>query len=231
VIPIAIAAAAVAAVVAFVAVRSADQKVASNVTNSAPAAAQQGATPQAGEVTKLPTVADRAADPTVAKPATTASAKVAPLASAEKAAEKPEEKKPEETKPEPAVAIAAPPVAAPGDPASLEEQIRRAAGGAPKTDTPAAAAAPDTTGLPTKPSQGAVRGAVGAVLGSARACLTADDPVAHATVTFGSSGGVQGVSVSGGGGKDGCIRGALSRARVAPFSQPSFSTSVTVRGD
>ncbi len=229
VIPIAIAAAAVAAVVAFVAVRSVDQKIASNVTNNGQAAAQQGTLPQAGE--PAPVVADRVADPKVVKAATTASAKLAPLASAEKAAEKPEEKKPEEVKVEAPVASATPPVAAPGDPASLEEQIRRAAGGAAKTDTPAAAAGPDTTGLPTKPSQGAVRGAVGAVLGGARACLTADDPVAHATVTFGSSGGVQGVSVSGGGGKDGCIRGALSRARVAPFSQPSFSTSVTVRGD
>ena len=233
-LPVAFAIGAVAAAVAFVAMKSSsDQKVASNVTNKT----AQGAAPQLGEPVKARAVAapDLPTEPeAVAKPATTASAKVAPLASADKKPEeKPEEKKPEEVKTEPPVASVAPPATAnPGDPASLEEQIRRAAGGNAKTDPGAGAAAgPDTTGLPTKPSQGAVRGAVGTVLGAARACVTADDPVAHATITFGSSGGVQGVSVSGGGGKDGCIRGALSRARVAPFSQPSFSTSVTVRGD
>ncbi len=237
VVPIFVAAVAVAAAVTFVALKkpAVDQKVASNTSKNGQSA-QQGGAPELEEAAKLQKVAtpDLATDPvSPTKPATTASAKVAPLGSADKKTEeKVEEKKPEEAKTEPPVASVTPPVPAnPGDPASLAEQIRLAAGGSAKSETAGAVAAgPDTTGLPTKPSQGAVRGAVGTVLGAARACLTADDPVAHATITFGSGGAAQGVSVSGGGGKEGCIRSALSRARIAPFSQPTFSTSVTVRG-
>jgi len=86
--------------------------------------------------------------------------------------------------------------------------------------------------VPTKPSQGAVTGALGAVLPAARACLGPDDPISRAVVVFGSNGSVQSVSVSGGAaGKpaEGCIKGALSRAKVAPFAEPTYTAPITIR--
>lgn len=86
--------------------------------------------------------------------------------------------------------------------------------------------------VPQKPSQGAVAGAIGAVLPGARACLGPDDPISRASITFTSAGTVQSVSVSGGAaGKpaEGCIKAALSKARVAPFAEPSYTMPVTVR--
>ncbi len=86
--------------------------------------------------------------------------------------------------------------------------------------------------VPQKPSQGAVTGAIGAVLPGARACLGPDDPVSRASITFTSAGSVQSVSVSGGAaGKpaEGCIKAALGRAKVAPFAEPAYTANVTVR--
>ena len=86
--------------------------------------------------------------------------------------------------------------------------------------------------VPQKPSQGAVTGAIGAVLPGARACLGPDDPVSRATITFASAGTVQSVSVSGGAaGKpaEGCIKAALGKAKVAPFAEATFSAPITIR--
>jgi hypothetical protein len=86
--------------------------------------------------------------------------------------------------------------------------------------------------VPQKPSQGAVTGAIGAVLPGARACLGPDDPVSRATITFTSAGAVQNVSVSGGAvGKpaEGCIKAALGKAKVAPFAEPTYTANITVR--
>lgn len=86
--------------------------------------------------------------------------------------------------------------------------------------------------VPQKPSQGAITGALGAVLGGARACVGPDDPISRATVTFASAGNVTSVSVSGGAvGKpaEGCIKAALSKAKVAPFAEASYSAPVTIR--
>jgi hypothetical protein len=86
--------------------------------------------------------------------------------------------------------------------------------------------------VPLKPSQGAIQGALGAALPGARSCLGPDDPISHVTVTFKSDGSVQNVAVSGGAaGKpaEACIRSALTRAHVAPFAQPTFTASTTVR--
>jgi hypothetical protein len=121
---------------------------------------------------------------------------------------------------------------------NLQSMMQQAAGSSP-TATPAAA--PTTTtdtplpapgSVPLKPSQGAIQGALGAALPGARACLGADDPISHATVTFQSDGSVQSVAVSGGAaGKpaEACIRSALGKARVTPFAQPTFTASTTVR--
>jgi hypothetical protein len=86
--------------------------------------------------------------------------------------------------------------------------------------------------VPQKPSQGAVTGAIGAVLPGARACLGPDDPVSRASITFTSAGSVQNVSVSGGAaGKpaEACIKSALGNAKIAPFAEPSYTANITVR--
>jgi hypothetical protein len=100
--------------------------------------------------------------------------------------------------------------------------------------TPAAGPGPQFAAgsVPQKPSQGAVTGAIGAVLPGARACLGPDDPVSRAAITFTSAGTVQSVSVSGGAaGKaaEGCIKGALSKAKLAPFAEPTYTANITVR--
>jgi hypothetical protein len=102
-----------------------------------------------------------------------------------------------------------------------------------KNDAKAASASGTAAGnLPQKPSQGAVTGAIGAVLPAARACLGPDDPVSRASIVFGSSGAVQSVSVSGGAsGKpaEACIKDALMKAKVQAFADPTYSANITVR--
>lgn len=86
--------------------------------------------------------------------------------------------------------------------------------------------------VPQKPSQGAVTGALGAVLPGARGCLGPDDPISRASVTFASAGNVTSVSVSGGAaGKpaEACIKGALQKAKLTPFMEPSYTANVTIR--
>ncbi|HEY8087521.1 MAG TPA: hypothetical protein VIF09_06750 [Polyangiaceae bacterium] len=119
---------------------------------------------------------------------------------------------------------------------SLQTLMQQAAG-VTSSPTASAAATADSTlpapgSVPLKPSMGAIQGALGAALPSARACLGPDDPVSHATVTFRSDGTVGSVSISGGAaGKpaEACIRAALMNARVAPFAQPTFTAPATVR--
>jgi hypothetical protein len=136
------------------------------------------------------------------------------------------------------VAVVPTATATPSASASLQSLMQQAAG---VTSSPTAAAAttadpdaplPAPGSVPLKPSQGAIQGALGAALPAARACLGPDDPISHATITFGSDGTVQNVGVSGGAaGKpaEACIRNALKRARVAPFAQPTFTATATVR--
>lgn len=124
--------------------------------------------------------------------------------------------------------------AATGDPNSLQAQMDKAVGGstpAPKADEPAAKA-PHSADVPEVPSQGAIQGAMGAVMGQARSCVAGMDEPSRAQVTFVSNGSVSAVSVSGpAAGKPaaGCISAALKRAKVTPFQKPSFSVGVTIR--
>jgi hypothetical protein len=86
--------------------------------------------------------------------------------------------------------------------------------------------------VPDRPPQGSVTAAVGAVMGSAKACVAGADDVSRATITFGSSGAVQSVAVSGwASGKPAasCIQNALKGANVGAFSQPTFTFGVTIR--
>lgn len=142
------------------------------------------------------------------------------------------------------------PAAKPEGPAKMTEKDLAAAPSGPGGDlgaamksvvgddgTPKPAAA--TTGpsvptgnVPTKPSQGAVTGAIGAVLPGARACLGPDDPVSRASVVFSSAGTVQSVNVTGhaaGKPAEACIKGALMKAKVAPFAEPTYTANITVR--
>lgn len=124
-------------------------------------------------------------------------------------------------------------VASKGGAMDLKGAMENAVGpdGKPKAEM---APAIDTSvrGTQPKPSQGQVQGAIGAVLMKARECLGPDDAVSKANVVFGSDGAVQSVSVSGGAaGKpaEACIKGALGKAKVPAFADPTYSFPVTVR--
>lgn len=86
--------------------------------------------------------------------------------------------------------------------------------------------------LPDQPPSGSVSAAIGSVRGAARGCVAGADKDSSATIVFGSSGAVQSVSVGGwAAGKPaaGCIQGAVSGARVEPFTKPSFPVTMTIR--
>jgi hypothetical protein len=130
-----------------------------------------------------------------------------------------------------------PKTAAAGPAGSLGDEMKKAVGDSDKAGNPVPAAGPSGPqfapgSVPTKPSQGAVTGALGAVLPAARQCLGPDDPISRAIVVFGSNGSVQSISVSGGAaGKpaEGCIKNALKGAKVAPFAEPTYTAPVTIR--
>jgi len=86
--------------------------------------------------------------------------------------------------------------------------------------------------LPDKPAAGAVQAAINNVKASAAACIAAHDQPSTAVITFGSDGRVRSVVVGGGAANTpaaGCIRAALTKARVAPFAKDTFSVSTTIR--
>ncbi len=138
--------------------------------------------------------------------------------------------------------IAAAPVHPPDEPAPAAEAkdavrvpaevAAREAPAAAEPDDPKLQMAAQAEPTRLQPSTGEVQAALGAVMGSARACVAAHDQPSRAAVTFGSDGRVSGVSVSGGAAgtpASACIEGALRRARVAPFSKASFSAAATIR--
>jgi len=89
-----------------------------------------------------------------------------------------------------------------------------------------------TGGLPARPGTGAVQAALGSVMGAAKACLAGATASAPAQVTFGSDGRVHSATVSGplaGTPAAQCVEAALKRARVSPFTNPTFSLPTTVR--
>jgi hypothetical protein len=118
---------------------------------------------------------------------------------------------------------------------TLDDAMKKAAGtdGEKKdADEAPAPAADNPKNIPDRPATGSVTAAIGSVMGGARACVAGADDVSRATVTFGSSGAVQSVSVAGwAAGKPAasCIQNALKGANVGAFSQPTFTFGVTVR--
>lgn len=117
-------------------------------------------------------------------------------------------------------------------PGSLGDAIKRAsvAGKVPTIGEHSLAApskpAPDAA-LPDRPSASLVTSALLAALPDARACMNDGDDAKQAVVLFDSSGAVSSVQVSGASAS--CIQKALSHARVAPFSQPTYRAVVPVR--
>lgn len=143
---------------------------------------------------------------------------------------------PEAPKPEAKLTQKDLPTAPTGPAGDLGKAMGQAVGddGKPKTQemTQAAGTNVPAGSVPQKPSQGAVTGAIGAVLRQARECLGPDDPVSHANVTFSSDGSVSSVAVTGaaaGKPAEACIKAQLSKAKVGPFAEPSYSTRITVR--
>jgi serine/threonine protein kinase len=135
--------------------------------------------------------------------------------------------------PAPHVATHAP-VGAAGGGGNLGHELANASGGGigvGKDAVNAHVAAPSGD-LPTHPSQGQVQAALIPLLRSARACFAPDSPQTHATITFGSSGAVTSVAISGfakGRPEETCVRGMLAKAHVDPFSDPSYSVPFTIR--
>lgn len=172
--------------------------------------------PQAGAAHASKGAVVHAAPRANAKVAEPAPAAPAPVAKA--AAPKKEEAKPAE----------------PSGPAgSLGDAMRQAAGPGEQAATAEAKPTGPAAGtVPQKPSQGALTGALGAVLPAARSCLGPDDPVSKATVVFNNGGTVDSVTVSGnaaGKASGECIKTALSKAKVGAFAEPTYSAHITVR--
>ena len=164
---------------------------------------------------------------------------VAPKTLAVKGGAKPTAKEPAPTKTEekepPKLTAKDLPQAAGGN-TDLNSAMQRAAGPSASGDQKAASGSSGPQfaagSVPQKPSQGAVTGAIGAVLPQARACLGPDDPVSRAAIVFGSTGSVTSVRVSGfaaGKPAEGCIKGALGKARLAPFAEPTYTANITIR--
>jgi hypothetical protein len=83
-----------------------------------------------------------------------------------------------------------------------------------------------------RPSQAQVQMAVGPLMRNARACLLPDDGESRALVTFQSDGSVKSVVISGfaaGKPQEACIKSAMARAKVDPFTDPTYGLPVTIR--
>jgi hypothetical protein len=127
-----------------------------------------------------------------------------------------------------------------GSEKGLDALMQEAVGAMAASAPPRPTTAPDDTtstanaGVPFRPSQGAINGALGIALPSARACLETDSPISRATITFRSDGAVSDVVVEGwaaGKPAEACIRAALGKARVPPFAQPIYSVPATIRSN
>ena len=120
---------------------------------------------------------------------------------------------------------------------TLDEEMKKAVGPnesqpAPQDDSKPASGAASGSNLPDQPSQGNAQAAVRAVLPAAKACVAGATDPSMASITFGSSGSVQSVSVSGwaaANGKAGCVKSALQGAHVQPFARPTFTVPATIR--
>ncbi|MFO0586694.1 MAG: hypothetical protein U0441_04115 [Polyangiaceae bacterium] len=198
---------------------------------------------QAAQSTSAPAVT--AAPAATAEPAAVASTEVAPQATAAAKAGDPAQGVGGQGPAAPATAVAlnepkpATSAAPKGDGkvGTLDEEMKKAVGPnesqpAPQDDSKPASGAASGSNLPDQPSQGNAQAAVRAVLPAAKACVAGATEPSMASITFGSSGSVQSVSVSGWAatnGKAGCVKSALQGAHVQPFARPTFTVPATIR--
>jgi len=106
------------------------------------------------------------------------------------------------------------------------------AAAAPATAPAAAPVTPAGAGVPDAPSQGAIASALAANNRAAKACVKGQEAPSRASVTFGSDGKVQTISVAGpavGTPAEECIKQALQKGTVPPFSRPSYNVGITIR--
>lgn len=169
-----------------------------------------------------PTGVDPASLPTVAADAPAPKVVAAHVATAPKA--------------EPATPVAEPKItekalapSAPSDPSDLGAAMQSAVGSRTEAHAEESKNAGDPNARQVRPSPGAVIGAMNAVLPAARACLGPDGAMRSGTLVFKSDGTVGNVALKGAKNEDECVRGALAKARVQPFSDASFTTGFTVR--
>lgn len=118
---------------------------------------------------------------------------------------------------------------------SLDEEMKKAVGANESQPAPQDDSKPASGGggnVPEQPSQGNAQAAIRAVVPAARACVAGAPEPTSASITFGSSGAVQSVSVTGwaaANGKAACVKSALQGAHVSPFAKPTFTASATIR--
>lgn len=178
-------------------------------------------TPQTPAAEKSDNAVDPASLPTVAPEATAAAPKtVAPHVAVAAPA-----------KPEAPAQIAEKELApaAPADPSDLGAAMQSAVGSRAEARAEESKGGGDPNARQVRPSPGAVIGAMNAVLPAARACLGPDGAMRSGTLVFKSDGTVANVALKGAKSEDECVRGALAKARVQPFSDVSFTTGFTVR--
>jgi hypothetical protein len=211
-----------------------------NAQGSRPAGIQISALPTATVATASPSTTPTTVNPEPPK------AKAAPIpppqpqvqqpqAVAVKAAPLPKPEKAPVAAPQEKAAPEPPPPAEPAGPPGLVGAIKKAAGPLEPTSAPKEVEATPVKlsngEIPEMPAQGAIQGALGAQRGAARACMDGQSAPSRAAVVFGSNGKVQSVTVAGpaaGTGAESCIRKALSKASVGPFSRPTFQVSLTI---
>jgi hypothetical protein len=119
---------------------------------------------------------------------------------------------------------------------TLDEEMKKAVGTnesqpAPQDESKPASGS-NSGNLPDQPSQGNAQAAVRSVLPAAKACVAGATEPSSASITFGSSGSVQSVSVGGwaaANGKAGCVKSALQGAHVSPFAKPTFTVPANIR--
>ncbi len=117
---------------------------------------------------------------------------------------------------------------------SLDEAMKKAVGAEEKKAeaTPAAESEAAPTNVPDLPPQGKVSSALSGGKSAAKGCIAGADEPSTASITFGSSGAVKSVDVSGwAAGKPAaaCIKQAFQGANVGPFSKPSYRATATIR--
>lgn len=119
---------------------------------------------------------------------------------------------------------------------SLVESIAKSVGGdlnakAPEAEAPAGPASNNAT-IPKHPPQGAVQAGIKAARSAAKACVAGADAPTQANLTFGSSGAVKSVAVSGWAAENGqsaCVKSAFAGVSVGAFQDSSYTAGVVVR--